>query len=65
MDLRNKMIYIGSKWFNQKIYIESSGDDVVDAALKSTFHDQFHRTAPLRMARADVQTILSFQKDKK
>lgn len=52
------MIYTGSKWFGQKIFIESIGEEDVDAALKSTFQDKFHRTAPLRTARMDVQVLL-------
>lgn len=52
-------IYTGSKFFNKKIFIESFGDEELDAALKSAFHDHYHKTAPLRMARADVQLLLN------
>lgn len=57
-----KMIYTKSKWFNLKIFIESSGDKIVDQALKSTFHDKFHGTAPLEMRREDVQICLNFKR---
>ena len=57
-------IYTGSIWLCQKIFIESTGDKEIDAALKSTFHDQFHRTKPLRMTRADVQTVLAWRNKK-
>ena len=60
----NKIIYTGSKWFTQKIFIESTGDKEIDGALKSTFHDQFHRTAPLRMARDDVQLALAHRNER-
>lgn len=53
-----KMIYTGSKFFGKKIYIESFGDKELDAALKSTFHDNYHRTATLRMARRDVSLLI-------
>ena len=52
-------IYIGSKFFNKKIFIESFDDKELDAALKSVFYDHYRRTAPLRMARADVQLLLN------
>lgn len=60
----NSIIYTGSHWLCQKIFIESTGDKEVDAALKSTFHDHFHRTKPLRMAREDVQTALAWRNKK-
>ncbi len=52
--------FTGSKWCGQRIYIKSTGDDMLDNALKSTFHDQFHKTAPLEMRRADVQFVTAF-----
>lgn len=57
--IQANVIYTGSKFFNQKIYIEADSDPEVNAALKSTFHDSFHRTAPLRTSRLDVITLLT------
>jgi len=57
--IQAKVIYTGSKFFNQKIYIEADNDPEINAALKSTFHDSYHRTAPLRMSRLDVTTLLA------
>lgn len=57
-------IYTGSKFFNKKIFIESFDNKELDAALKSVFHDHYHGTAPLRMARADVQMLLNSDKKK-
>lgn len=54
-------IYTGSKWLGRKILIESSGDEEIDDALKSTFHDKFHGTRPLDMWRADVKLVLKYQ----
>jgi len=55
-------IYTGSKFFGKKIFIESFGDKELDAALKSVFNDHYHRTAPLRMARADCQLLIKAKK---
>ena len=55
-------IYTGSKFFNKKIYIESFDDKELDAALKSVFHDHYHRTAPLSISRADCQLLLNSDK---
>ena len=51
------MKYTGLKFVGQKIFIESTGHDDVDAAIKTTFKDHYRRTAPLEMRRADVQLI--------
>lgn len=53
----------GIRFFGQKIYLESSGKPVVDAALKSTFKDDYCKTAPLEIRRIDAQVILKWQKD--
>ena len=55
----------GLKFFNRKIFIESSGDKDVDKALKSTFKDDYFKTAPLEMRRTDVQLILAWSGNKK
>ena len=60
MTLPIDTIYTGTKLFRQKILIESTGDKAVDAAFKTIFHDQYHRTAPLEMRRADVQLVLNW-----
>ena len=52
-------IYTGSNFFTKKIFIESFDDKELDAALKSVFHNHYHKTAPLGMARADVQLLLN------
>lgn len=39
-----------------------SCDKDVDKALKSIFHDNYHKTAPLEMRRADVQLALAFSR---
>lgn len=57
--LKVNEIYTGLKFFNKKIFIESFDNKELDAALKSVFHDHYRRTAPLRMARADVQLLLN------
>ena len=57
-------IYTGSKFFNKKIFIESFDDKDLDTALKSVFHDHYHKVAPLRMGRADVQLLLNSDKVK-
>lgn len=59
---KENLIYTGSKFFNKKIFIESFDDKELDAALKSAFHDHYHRTAPLRVARADCQLLLNSDK---
>ena len=63
MDLP-KMIYTGSIFFGQKIFIESTGDKDVDKAIKATFHDNYHKTAPLKIARDDVQLALNWRNKK-
>jgi len=57
--LENEIIYTGERFFGKKLYIESFGDKAVNAALKSVFHDSYHRTAPLEMRREDVQILLN------
>lgn len=59
MKVNTNLIYTGSKFFNKKIFIESFGDKELDAALKSVFHDHYHRTAPLSIGRADCQLLLN------
>ncbi len=51
------MKYTGTKFFGQKIYIATTGDDKVDAAIKTLFHDSFHRSAPLSMSRPDSKIV--------
>lgn len=63
-EMPTNQIYTGTKWLGQKVLIDSSGDKEIDAALKSTFHDRFHRTAPLDMWREDVQIVIKYQNDK-
>ena len=55
-------IYTGTKWLGQRVLIESSGDEDVDDALKSTFHDYLHRTRALDMWRADVKLVLEYSR---
>ena len=63
MDLEvSKMIYTGFKFFGLKIYIESTGDKEVDKAIRSTFKDDYCKTAPLSMSRADVQMVLEWSR---
>ena len=52
------MIDTNIKFFGQRVYLESTGDKKVDMALKRVFHDDYRRTAPLDMERADVKIIL-------
>lgn len=59
MQVNTNLIYMGSKFFNKKIFIESFDDKELDAALKSVFHDHYHKAAPLRVARADCQLLLN------
>lgn len=56
--------YTGLSFCGQKILLESAGDKKIDAALKSTFKDDYRRTAPLRMAREDVQIVLAHSRRK-
>lgn len=58
------MIDTGLRYFGQKILLESSGRDDVDKALKSTFKDDYQRTAPLRMEREDCQIVCKWLKEK-
>lgn len=63
MDFENKIIWTGLRFFNRRIYLESSGDAEVDNALKLVFKDDYCRTAPLTMTRADVQLCLHHQRE--
>ncbi len=54
----------GITFFGQKIYIASTGDDEVDAAIKTLFHDKFHRSAPLSMTRPDTKIVMAWMYDK-
>ena len=56
------MIDTNIKFFGQRVYLESTGDKKVDMALKRVFHDDYRRTAPLDMERADVKIILEWSK---
>lgn len=62
MSLEVNTIYTGIKFCRRKVLIESTGDKEVDAALKKIFHDKFHCTAPLTMARDDVQFVLAWMR---
>ncbi len=61
-DFEKQMIYTGIKYFGQKIFIESTGDELVDSALKSTFEDDYRRTGPIEIRREDVQIVLNWSK---
>lgn len=54
----------GIKFFSQKILIESTGDDEVDAAIKTLFHDDYRKTAPLSINRPDSRIVLAWIKKK-
>lgn len=56
------MINTGLKIFGQKIMIESTGIPEVDKALKTVFHDDYRKTAPLDMFREDVQIVLAWSR---
>jgi len=56
------LIDTGIKYFGQKIFIESTGNNMVDEALKTVFHDDFYRTAPLEMRRIDAQIVLRWSR---
>jgi len=58
------MIDTGLKYLGQKILLESSGRKDIDKALKSTFRDDYRRTAPLEIAREDVQILLKWHNKK-
>ena len=58
--MENKIIYSGSKFFGLKIYFQSTGDKEVDAAMKTLFHDSYHRTAPLEMSRPDAKIVMKW-----
>lgn len=42
--------------------LESTGDKEVDKAMKSIFKDDYCKTAPLSMSRADVQVVLKWSR---
>jgi len=58
----SNLIYTGEKFFGKKLFIESFDNKEADEALKTVFHDHYHKSAPLRMAREDVQMLLNFQR---
>lgn len=43
---------------------EAGGDDEVDAAIKTLFHDDYRKTAPLSINRPDSQIVLAWMKDR-
>jgi len=59
-----KYIYTSIHFCCQKIFIESTGDKDTDKAIKSIFKDHYRKTAPLRMARNDVQIALAWRNRK-
>ena len=50
------------KLLGQRIFIESTGNDKVDEALVTIFHDDYRSTAPLEMSRPDVKLAMAWQK---
>jgi len=65
MTLPINKIATKEKFFGQKIYLESSGNKLVDESLCSVFRDHYNKTAPLTMDREDVRTILDWQAAKR
>lgn len=57
------MINTGIKFFGQKILIESTGIEDVDAAMKQLFYDDYKNTASLDMIRKDVQLVLAWSRN--
>lgn len=60
--MMNKPINTGLKYCRQRILLTSTGDDTVDAALKSMFIDDWNKTAPLSMSRSDVACVCAWMK---
>ena len=54
------MIKTGQKFFGLKVMLDSTGVDEVDKAIKTLFHDQYNRTAPLLMSRPDSQIVMAW-----
>ena len=57
-----KLLYTGEKIFNLKLYIESTGRDDVDKAMKHIFHDEFTGNGALYIIRKDVQLVLAWSR---
>jgi hypothetical protein len=55
------LIDTGIKFFTQRIFIESTGDEETDVALKSVFYDDYNKTSPLELRREDVQKCLAWR----
>ena len=51
-------------FFGQGVFIERTDNPQVDADLRVLFLDSYIRKKPLIMARADVQRVLDWRKDK-
>ena len=58
----NQMINTGLKFFGQKIMLQSTGHDDVDAALAQLYRDDSVPSAPLAIQRADVQLVLAWNR---
>jgi len=56
------MINTGIKFFGKKILLESSGDEVVDGALKRTFVKDYTKSGPIRIDNEDAQICLRHRK---
>lgn len=59
-----ELIYTGLRFFGLRIYVKSTGDAEVDAAIKTVFKDDYMKTAPLRMERRDVSLVLGWYYEK-
>lgn len=57
-----KVNYIGFRWMGQRLYLESTGMEKVDDAMKTTFCDDWRRTAPLTVTRADCKLVLAWSR---
>lgn len=56
-EIDKQFVWTKQKHFGFKIYLESSGDNELDEALRTLFVDAHNRTAPLEMTRPDVQVL--------
>lgn len=57
-------IYTKLRWCGQRIYIEATDNKFVNAALVTTFKDDWRKTAPLDMSRADVKLVTAWARNK-